>query len=206
MTAIDRSSEGRRRWSTRISGEVAFGWPVSLSLDIALPVARSAVIAGKVEARPSWTVREFSDRVVDADGSRRYRLRFARDYTDTFRVRIRYRLPFVEQPATDHEGTLGLAPIRVLDGVSTGVYRMLIAAEPGIEVKTECKGWSRAGQFGRSRSARVRRAEPPIRPRPDSDRGERPGRSGSADCSASVRSWPYRAWSSPGSGSRRPSR
>jgi hypothetical protein len=117
-----------------ISGEVAFG-PVS-QLDVALPL----------EVGDHWEV-EGAERTVrepmglDADGTRRYRLRFAREYTDTFRVRIRYRLPFAEQPAIDREGKLRLAPIRVLEGTSTG-QRILISAEPGVELKTDAKGWT----------------------------------------------------------------
>ena len=117
-----------------VSCEVAFG---TLSrLDLALPP--------EVPAR--WEVEgvELAGREPlgqDSDGSRRYRLRFARDYADSFRLRIRYRVPFGETPAADRDGRLRLNPIRVLEGTSTG-RRVVVSAEPGFDIKSEAKGWS----------------------------------------------------------------
>ena len=116
-----------------ISGEVAFG-AVS-RLDVAIPrevPARWEVEGVELAAREPLG--------QDADGSRRYRLRFARDYTDAFRLRVRYRLPFASPPGTDRDGRLVLAPIRVLEGASTG-RRVLVSSESGLELKSESNGW-----------------------------------------------------------------
>jgi hypothetical protein len=117
-----------------IAGEVAFG-PLS-KLDLAIPR----------EVGDRWEV-EGVERTLheplepEADGSRRYRLKFPRDFVDTFRLRIRYRLPIARSSSTEPGGRLTLVPIRVLEGTSTG-RRVLIAAEPGIEVQAEARGWS----------------------------------------------------------------
>ncbi len=117
-----------------IAGEVAFG---SLRrIDLLLPP--------EVPAR--WEVEgiELAGREPlgqDADGSRRYRLRLARDHLDSFRLRIRYRLPFAEAPSADRAGRLRLAPIRVLEGSSTG-QKVVASAEPGVDIKVDAKGWA----------------------------------------------------------------
>ena len=74
-----------------IGVEVAFG--VVSRLDVSLP--------SEVPAR--WEVEgiEIAGReplAPDAAGHRRYRLKFAKDYTDAFRFRVRYRLPFARPP------------------------------------------------------------------------------------------------------------
>ena len=121
-----------------ISGEVAFG---ALSrLDLAIP--------REVPAR--WEVEGVEDSGreplgQDADGTRRYRLRFARDHADAFRLRIRYRLPFDVSPGATRDERLLLAPIKVLEGTSTG-QRLLISAEPGLDVKSEANGWNQIAQ------------------------------------------------------------
>ncbi len=118
-----------------IAGEVAFG--TLGKLDLSIPR----------EVNDRWEV-EGGDRTIreplvetEADGSRRYRLRFPRDYTDTFRLRIRYRLPFVKTDPTEAGGRLNLVPIRMLEGTSTG-RKIQIAIEPGFEVQPEATGWS----------------------------------------------------------------
>ena len=117
-----------------ITGEVAFG---TLSrLDLALPQevpARWEVEGVELAAREPLG--------QEPDGSRRYRLRFARDYADSFRLRVRYRLPFAERPALDRDGRLRIAPIRVLEGTSTG-QKVVVSADPGFDLKAEAKGWS----------------------------------------------------------------
>jgi hypothetical protein len=117
-----------------LAGEVAFG--VISRLDVALPA--------EVPAR--WEVEgvDLAGRDPlgqDANGARRYRLRFARDYADAFRLRIRYRLPFAEPPEGDREAKLRLAPIRVLEGTSTG-RRVSLSADPGLDLKTDATGWN----------------------------------------------------------------
>jgi hypothetical protein len=135
-----------------ISGEVAFG---TLSrLDVEIP--REAADRWEVEG-VERTIRE--PLAPEADGTRRYRLRFAREYTDTFLIRVRYRLPFAEPPTADRRGRLRLAPIRVLEGTSTG-QRMVVSAESGIEVKVEAKGWSAGASGDLSASSE---AGPPVR-------------------------------------------
>ena len=116
-----------------ISGEVAFG---ALSrLDVAIP--------REIPAR--WDVEGVGlagrePLGQDPDGSRRYRLRFARDFTDAFRFRVRYRLPFAEPPRADREGRIRLSPIRVLEGTSAG-QKVVISAEPGLDLRSESAGW-----------------------------------------------------------------
>ncbi len=117
-----------------VSGEVAFG--TLAKLDLAIP--REAADRWDVEGieRP---IREPLE--IEADGSRRYRLRFAREFLDTFRFRIKYRLPFAKSAAHEPGGRLILAPIRVLEGTSSG-RKILIAAEPGVDVVAEARGWT----------------------------------------------------------------
>lgn len=138
-----------------IVGEVAFG---TLSrLDLAIPV----------EVGDRWEL-EGVDKAIreplepEADGARRYRLRFARDFTETFRVKIRYRLPFIELPTGDHPGRFRLAPVRVLEGASVG-QRVLLAAEPGIELKSDAKGWSTLATADLSALSAVGEGSSPVR-------------------------------------------
>ncbi len=96
-----------------VVGEVAFG--VASRLDISLPP----------EVPDRWEVEgiELAGRDplgTEPGGGRRYRLRFARDYADAFRFRVRYRLPFAQPPEGNHEAKLRLEPIRVLEGNSKG--------------------------------------------------------------------------------------
>ena len=82
-----------------VSGEVSFG---TLSrLDVAIPrdlPARLDIEGVEVASRDLLE--------TEADGTRRYRLRFAREYADAFRIRFRYRQPFAELPADGKEGML----------------------------------------------------------------------------------------------------
>ncbi len=117
-----------------ISVEVAFG--VASRLDIALP---AGVPAG-------WEVEgvELAGREPlgpETSSGLRYRLRFARDYADAFKFKVRYRLPFDDPRDGVRESKVRLEPIRVLEGTSTS-RRILISAEPGFELKPEAKGWS----------------------------------------------------------------
>ncbi|WP_435010134.1 hypothetical protein P12x_001363 [Tundrisphaera lichenicola] len=126
-----------RRWVEvldEVSGEVSFG---SVNrLDIALPP--------EVPAR--WDVEgvDLAGREAigqDPDGTRRYRLKFARDYSESFRLRIRYRIPFPEPLAAGHSIRTQLGPIRVLEGTTIGQnFRAL--SDPGIELVSDPKGWS----------------------------------------------------------------
>ena len=116
-----------------IGVEVAFG--VVSRLDLALSAeipARWEVegldLAGREPLPP------------DPGGSRRYRLKFARDYSDPFRFRIRYRLPFADPPVGDRPGQIRLEPIRILEGSSTG-RRVVIAADSRFDLRPEAKGW-----------------------------------------------------------------
>jgi hypothetical protein len=116
-----------------VSGEVAFG--AISRLDVAIPP----------DVPSRWDVEgvdlEGRDPIgQDPDGSRRYRLRFARDYPESFRLRIRYRLSFPEPLGPSREARLRLAPTRVLEGSSIGQH-VRVAAEPGIALGTEAPGW-----------------------------------------------------------------
>jgi hypothetical protein len=117
-----------------ITGEVAFGSLSKLDLTIPPEVADRWEIEG-VER----TIREPLE--TEADGSRRYRLKFPRDFADTFRLRIRYHLPFTRSHPNETGGRVNLSPIRVLEGISTG-RKVLIAAEPSVDVQADAKGWS----------------------------------------------------------------
>lgn len=119
-----------------IAVEVAFG--AAPRLDIALPP----------EIPSRWEVEgvELAGREPlrqEAGGNRRYRLLFSRAYTDAFRLRIRYRLPFAEPPEGPREAKLRLEPIRVLEGNST-TRRILVSAEPRFDLKADAKGWDLA--------------------------------------------------------------
>lgn len=119
-----------------VSGEVAFG--AASRLDLAIPP--------EVPAR--WEVEgvDLAGREPigqDPDGTRRYRLRFARDYAESFRLRIRYRLAYPEPLGPGHDVRLRLAPARVLEGSSIGQH-LRVAAEPGIELSAEARGWTPA--------------------------------------------------------------
>lgn len=117
-----------------VLGEVAFG-AVS-GLDVALPP--------EVPAR--WEVdgvdlagRELLGR--EPDGTRRYRLRFAREYADRFRLRFRYRVPFAGPLAHDRDTKFQLAPARLLEGASSG-QQVRLSSDPGISVDADGPGWS----------------------------------------------------------------
>jgi hypothetical protein len=117
-----------------ISGEVAFG--TLAKLDLAIPR----------EVGDRWEVegleRTFQEPLeAEPDGSRPYRIKFPRSFSDTFRLRLRYHLPLTRLSQNEPGGRIILAPIRVLEGTSTG-RRVLISAEPGVEVQAEAKGWS----------------------------------------------------------------
>ncbi len=119
-----------------ISVDVAFG--VASRLDISLPP----------EVPDRWEVEgiELAAREPlgpETGGTRRYRLRFARDYTDAFRLRVRYRLHFAEPPEGEREAKLRLEPIRVLEGNSTA-HRVVVSAEPRFGLKSDAKGWDMA--------------------------------------------------------------
>ena len=108
-------------------------------LDIALPP----------DVPPRWDVEgvDLANRELlgqDSDGTRRYRLKFARDYADAFRLKVRYRLAYPGALDPPREVGLRVSMIRVLEGSSIG-QNVRVYAEPGIEIKSEAKGWALVG-------------------------------------------------------------
>jgi hypothetical protein len=116
-----------------IAGEVAFG--TLGSVEVAVPAdfpSRWELASAEVTERKPLG--------VGSDGSRRYRLQLAREVSDAFRLRFRYRLPMSSAGATSK---LALAAIRMVEGISSGRTATL-TAEPGLEIKAEGEGWTQA--------------------------------------------------------------
>ena len=116
-----------------VSGTIAFG--SIAGIDVVLPV----------EVPTRWEVdgidpptRELLGRTPE--GARRYRLRFAHEQGDSFRLRLRYRLPFAEPIIQGRETGIRVAPIRVVEGVSLG-HQIRLWTEPGLSVEAKAPGW-----------------------------------------------------------------
>ncbi|WP_435015889.1 hypothetical protein TA3x_003443 [Tundrisphaera sp. TA3] len=77
----------------------------------------------------------------EPDGSRRHRLRFAREVSGGFHLRFRYRLPFAEPVAQGRDGSFRLATIRPAEGTCTGRQARL-ASQPGLAIEAQAPGWT----------------------------------------------------------------
>ena len=119
-----------------IAGETSFG---SLSrIDVSIPpeVPERWEVEGVELSRFDFLGR-------DPDGSRRYRLIFTREYSDAFRIRFRYRIPFKESSERIRSTTVAFNLIRALEGISKG-RRVLIASDPGVVLTpVVSEGWGR---------------------------------------------------------------
>jgi hypothetical protein len=78
---------------------------------------------------------------VSSRSGRRYRLKFAREVTDDFRLVFHYRLALRSKLEADPATTIELDWIRVLEGTSAPI-RVRCAAEPDIVLESPGRGWT----------------------------------------------------------------
>ncbi len=123
-----------------VSGEVASGGLTRLDVVFPPEIPARWDLQG---AEPAG--RELIGR--EPDGSRRYRLSFARELAGAFRLRFRYRVDFAGPPTPGRDSKLRLAPIRIAEGTSTG-RAIRLAAGPGLDVRASGEGWSPAASPG----------------------------------------------------------
>jgi hypothetical protein len=119
-----------------IAGETSFGSLARIDVSIPPDVPERWAVEGIELARFDFLGR-------DPDGSRRYRLIFARDYSDAFRIRFRYRIPFDESSERSLSMSIRLDLIRALEGTSGG-KRILISSDSGLDLTpVDSERWKR---------------------------------------------------------------